>query len=146
MAWLAGEHHCPVGRRGPARPGQALVEAALSLSLVLLLTVVIIEVLLSGHAWQLAVSAAQEGARVASAEDRTLTDGVRQARALLDRGLGARADGLMVTPACAVVVADRCQAESVAIQITGEAEIPLLTGVPLRLPLDVTVSMFVEGR
>lgn len=131
---------------GLARPGQALVETVLGLGVVLALTVAIVEVVLYGHTWQLAVSAAQEGARVASAEGRTLSDGVRQAQALLDRGLGPRADRLTVTPTCAVVVADRCQAEAVAIQVSGEAELPLITGVPLRLPLEVTVSMLVEGR
>ena len=142
---LPAQRHRP-GRRPSARPGQALVETALCLTLLLALFGAIVEVALYAHARQVAVSAAQEGARVASAEGRTLTDGARQARALLDRSLGARADRLTVTPLCAAVAADRCLAEAVAVQVSGEAELPLLGVIPLRLPLDVTISMFVEGR
>ncbi|MCC6629015.1 MAG: pilus assembly protein [Chloroflexi bacterium] len=127
----------------PARSGQALVESALALALLLAVVASIVEVALYAQARQVAVAAAQEGARVASADGRTLDDGVRQARALLALGLGRGADRLAVSPVCARIVAGACRAEVVALRVEGERELALLGGA-VALPLTVEVSMYVE--
>lgn len=136
----------PRGRIDPfrcCRPGQALIEAALSLTVLLAVVAGVVEFALYAQARQVAVAAAQEGARVASAEGRTLDEGVRQARALLALGLGPAAARLIVAPVCARVVDGACRAETVAIRIGGDYPLALVGGA-VALPLDVEVPMFVE--
>ncbi len=137
-------HHPPVGG-GRSRPGQSLVETALSLTVLLLVVTGVVEFALYAHTRQVAVSAAQEGARVASAEGRTLTEGVRQARALLDQALGPRARWFTVTPRCAAVQGDVCGAAIVGVQVAGDYPLQVIGGGALRLPIAVEVQMFMEG-
>ena len=137
--------HHPPARVGLSRPGQGLVETALSLSVLLSVVVGVVEIALYAHTRQVAVSAAQEGARVASAEGRTLTEGVRQARALLDQALGPRAHWFAVTPRCDAVRADVCGAEIVAVHVAGDYPLQVIGGGELRLPIEVEVRMFVES-
>jgi Flp pilus assembly protein TadG len=131
-------------RRGVTRPGQGLVEFALALSLLLLVVLGTIELALLAHTHQVAVSAAQEGARVASAEGRTLTEGVRQAEALLAVGLGGRAELLTVTTRCAATVDDSCVAEAVAVRVSGDYPLRVFGRAPIAVPIDVEVLMHVE--
>ena len=135
---------CGPGRRPAGRAGQGMVEFALALTVLLLVVLGSMEVALLAHTRQVVVSAAQEGARVASAEGRTLTEGRGQAQALLARGLGARADLFTVTAGCAVAVADVCTAETVAIRVSGAYPLQVLGRAPLAIPLEIEISMFTE--
>ena len=76
-------------RRG--HRGQALVEAAVALPLLLLAAVGLVQFALVAHAYNVVTGAAQDGARVAAAVDRTLADGEAHTTALLRAGLGRSA-------------------------------------------------------
>ena len=90
------------GAAGPPSPawlaaggrGQALVEAALVFPVLLVSAIALVQFGLYAHAQQVVTAAAQEGARVAAAEDGRLQDGVAQAQALLQAGLGPSAGGV----------------------------------------------------
>ena len=89
--------------------GQALVEAALVFPILLMSAIALVQFGLYAHAEQVITAAAQEGARAAAAEDGSVQDGVAQAQALLQAGLGPSAgdvnlravdDGQTVTFTC----------------------------------------------
>jgi Flp pilus assembly protein TadG len=67
---------------------QALVEAALAIVPVLLAAVGLVQFALYLYAWHVLDAAVLEGARVASAQGRTLDDGVAYAQQLVRGGLG----------------------------------------------------------
>jgi Flp pilus assembly protein TadG len=73
-------------RRGAA---QALVESALVLPLLIVLSLGILQVVLYAHARDVLTSAVQEGARLAAEDGRGLDEGDARARALVTAGLGA---------------------------------------------------------
>jgi hypothetical protein len=81
---------CPATVRRGHR-GQALVEAAVALPLLLLAAVGLVQFALVAHAYNVVTGAAQDGARVAAAVDRTLADGEAHTTALLRAGLGRSA-------------------------------------------------------
>jgi hypothetical protein len=137
--------HRPGSPEPRPRHGQALVETVLALTLLLSAVIGVVEIGLYAIAHQVIVSAAQEGARVASAEGRTLTEGRRQAAALLDFGPGVRADRFAITPRCDAVVDDVCQGQLVAMRIAGAYPLLILGGAGLAIPVDVEIRMFVEG-
>src|SRR5689334_14542308 len=68
--------------------GQALVEAAVAFPLLLMMAIALVQFGLYAHASHVVMAAAQEGARVAAAEDGGLHAGVAQAQAVLQAGLG----------------------------------------------------------
>jgi len=68
---------------------QALVESALVLPLVILLSLGVLQVVLYAHARDVLTSAVQEGARLAAEDGRTLDEGYARAEALVTAGLGA---------------------------------------------------------
>jgi Flp pilus assembly protein TadG len=91
----------PTGRAlapaaGRVERGQALVEAALALPLLVLVALAVLQLALLAHAQHVVTGAAQDGARVAAAADRTPADGAAHAEALLVAGLGRAADGATV--------------------------------------------------
>ena len=116
--------------------GQALVEAAVSFPLLVLLLLVVVEGALYVHALHVVLGAAREGAHAAAAEHATPEEAVdagrSRARDVLEAGLGQYADMLQVTdPAL--------DGGSVVVEIHGG--LPLFFGgpgqnVPVRLPLD----------
>ena len=82
-------------------PGQALVEAAVSFPLLVLLLLVVVEGALYVHALHVVLGAAREGAHAAAAEHATVEEAVdagrSRARDVLEAGLGQYADGLQVS-------------------------------------------------
>ena len=77
-------------RRGER--GQALVETAVALPLLLLVAVGLVQFALFSHAANVVTGAVQDGARAGAAENRTASDGVNHARAILRAGLGEAAE------------------------------------------------------
>lgn len=116
--------------------GQALVEAAVSFPLLVLLLLVIVEGALYVHALHVVLGAAREGAHAAAAEHATIEDAVEDGRArareVLDAGLGQYATSMeVVNPAL--------DDGSVLVEVRGS--MPLFFGgpgqdTPMRLPLD----------
>ena len=82
--------------RGADQRGQALVEAALAFPLLLLTALGLVQFALFAHAQHVVTGAAQDGARVAAAEDRTVEDGVGHAEAVVRAGLGRSAEEVTV--------------------------------------------------
>ena len=80
--------------------GQALVEAAVSFPLLVLLLLVIVEGALYAHALHVVLGAAREGAHAAAAEHATIDDAVEagraRAREVLEAGLGQYAASIEV--------------------------------------------------
>ena len=67
---------------------QALVESALVLPLVIMLSLGVLQVVLYAHARDVLTSAVQEGARLAAEDGRSLDEGYARAQALVTAGLG----------------------------------------------------------
>jgi hypothetical protein len=76
--------------------GQALVECALVLPLVVMLTLGVLQVVLYAHARGVLTSAVQEGARLAAEDGRGLDEGYARAEALVTAGLGSSVDPVNV--------------------------------------------------
>ena len=116
--------------------GQALVEAAVSFPLLVLLLLVIVESSLYVHALHVVLGAAREGAHAAAAEHATIEDAVEDGRArareVLEAGLGRYAASIEVLdPAL--------DGGSVLVEVRGS--MPLFFGgpgqdTPVQLPLD----------
>ncbi len=87
-------------RRGRLRTrrerGQVLVETAVALPVLLTVAIGLVQFALYYHAQNVVTIAAQDGARLAAAEDRTVADGVSHAQALLRAGLGRSATDVTV--------------------------------------------------
>src|SRR6266542_2145731 len=82
-------------RRAPAgglERGDALVEAALTLPVLLMVALAVVQFSLYAHARHVVAAAAQEGARTAAVEGGSLEEGVAYAQELLRAGLGRHAD------------------------------------------------------
>ena len=116
--------------------GQALVEAAVSFPLLVLLLLVIVEGALYVHALHVVLGAAREGAHAAAAEHATvedaIDDGRGRAREVLDAGLGQYAASIKI-------VDPMLDDGSVVVEIHGS--FPLFLGgpgqdAPAQLPLD----------
>ena len=76
--------------------GAAMVETAVAFPLLILVALGLVQFALFAHAQNVVVGAAQDGARVAAAEDRNIEDGLARARDLLRAGLGPSAEGVSV--------------------------------------------------
>lgn len=116
--------------------GQALVEAAVSFPLVVLLLLAVVEGALYVHALHVVLGAAREGAHAAAAEHATVEEAVDagrdRAQEVLDAGLGQYADALQVTDPV-------LDGGSVVVEIHGG--MPLFFGGPgqnaaVEIPLD----------
>ncbi len=116
--------------------GQALVEAAVSFPLIVMLLLAVVEGALYVHALHVVLGAAREGAHAAGAEHATVDEAVEagrsRARDVLAAGLGRYADDLQVTDPV-------LDGGSVVVEIHGG--LPLFFGgpgqdAPVHLPLD----------
>jgi Flp pilus assembly protein TadG len=117
--------------------GQALVESALAFPLLLLLALALVQLALYVHTENVTIGACQDGARVASAADGTVSDGVATARALLRAGLGSSANEVRVVGTMG--------AGSVVLEAQGQLPLVLpWVGNP-SLPLHARVLMTREG-
>jgi Flp pilus assembly protein TadG len=74
-----------------------MVEFALALPVLLVITIGVVQFALVYHARDVAGTAVQEGARLAAAEGRTPAEGAARAREVLESGLGSSAGGFTVT-------------------------------------------------
>lgn len=119
------------------QPGQALVEAALAFPLLLLVALGLVQFALFAHAQHVVTGAAQDGARVAAAEDGTVEDGVAHAQAVLRAGLGRSAEEVTVQG-----VGD---GESVAIEARGRLRMIIPWVADATLPLEAR-SMITKER
>jgi hypothetical protein len=117
-------------------PAQALVEAAVTFPLLVLLLLVLVEGALFVHAHHVVLTAAREGALAAASEhasaDEAALDGKARATEVLDAGLGQYAAFLQVDD-------PTFDGGSVVLDIHGS--MPLVLGAPgqngpVRLPLD----------
>ena len=116
--------------------GAATVEAALVLGVFLIVLFAIVEFALFWHAEHVVQGAVQDGARVASAEDGTLDDGVQRAQLLLKAGLGKGADRVQVTALDG--------GEKIAVQAQGQWAIGIPSTLTGNLPLQARAVMSKE--
>ena len=85
--------------RSRACGSQALVEFALVLPLVVMVSLGMVQVVLYAHARDVLISSVQEGARLAAEEGRGTDEGSARAQALVTAGLGNSLDDLRLRAA-----------------------------------------------
>jgi hypothetical protein len=111
---------------------QALVESALVLPLVIMLSLGVLQVVLYMHARDVLASAVQEGARLAAEDGRGLDEGYARAEALVMAGLGSSVEPMRL---------DGSQdSEIVALRVSASLR-PILP-----LPLIASLPIHAEGR
>jgi Flp pilus assembly protein TadG len=110
-----------------AEGGQAVVEAAVAFPVLLMMALALVQFALYAHAAHVVAAAAQEGARVAAAEDGALEEGVAQAQALLRAGLGPTADGVSLRAAE--------DGQAVSLAVTGQLRLVIPWSADASLPL-----------
>jgi hypothetical protein len=124
----------------PSR-GQALVESALVLPLVLMLSLGVLQVVLYTHARSVLVSAVEEGARLAAEDGRGLDEGYARAEALVKAGLGGS-----VTPVHAY---GRMDGDVVAVSLDTHLRpilpLPLIGDLPIHAEGHVARERFRPG-
>lgn len=114
-------------------PGQAMIEAALGLSLLILAGAGVLQFSLWMHAEGVVTAAVQDGARVASSDGRTLGEGYREAESLLRDGLGASAALVRLEPTE--------DAGTVRFEATGTLPAIFPWGPAAMIPLHASASM-----
>ena len=107
--------------------GAAMVETAIAFPLLLIVALGLVQFALYAHAQNVVVGAAQDGARVAAAEDRDLDAGLAHAQALLRAGLGQSAQAVTVHgfDGGEVVVVETQGRLRLIIPWVGDASLPL---------------------
>jgi hypothetical protein len=124
-----------------ASAAQALVEFALVLPLLVVLSLGLVQVVLYAHARDVLLSSVQEGARLAAEDGRLLDDGYARAQTLLTAGLGNSLDALQVAASLDDdVVAVRAEASLRPIM-----PLPLAQGLPLQAEARVMRERFRPG-
>ena len=86
----------PLHGRGLGLRGTATLETALCFPLVLMTAIGLVQFTIYWHAQNVVTGAAQDGARVAASDGRTLADGVNYAQTLIAAGLGPSAQNVQV--------------------------------------------------
>jgi hypothetical protein len=114
-------------------PGQAMLEAALAFSLLILAGAGVLQFSLWMHAEGVVTAAVQDGARVASSNGRTLDEGYREAESLLRDGLGASAALVRLEPTE--------DAGTVRFEATGTLPAIFPWGPVAAIPLHASASM-----
>jgi hypothetical protein len=127
--------------RSRCSPGQALVESALVLPLLITLGLGVLQVVLYAHARGVLTSAVQEGARLAAEDGRGLDEGVARARALVSAGLGSSVDPVRLD--------GRLDDELVAVWVDAHLRpilpLPLVSDLPIRVEGHVARERFRPG-
>ena len=77
---------------GTVERGSAVVETAITLPILLIVTLAVLQFALYAHASHVVAAAAREGARTAAADGASLEEGVAYAQDLLRVGLGQTGD------------------------------------------------------
>jgi Flp pilus assembly protein TadG len=113
--------------------GQALVETALVMPLLIALSLGVLQVALYAHARDVLLSAAQEGARLAAEDGRSLDDGLARMTDLARAGLGTTVEPLHVAAG----------GDPDVVEITIDTSLSPILPLPLRggLPLHVRASI-----
>jgi hypothetical protein len=108
--------------------GQATVEAALLALLMGLVVVLVAQTAFWLHAENVAIAAAQEGARAATAQGSDLAQGVAVGQGLLDAGLGPSGDQVQLN----------ATEDATSVTMTAKGSWPLLLGStgPFALPIN----------
>jgi Flp pilus assembly protein TadG len=114
-------------------PGQAMLETALIIPLVMLAAVGVMQFALWMHAESIVTAAAQDGARIASSETGTPGQGLAAARSLLHDGLGPNAAFVQVVPSE--------DASTVRFEATGSLPAIFPWGPMTTIPLHASASM-----
>jgi hypothetical protein len=120
---------------------QALVEFTLILPLVIVLTLGVVQVALYAHARDVAISAVQEGARLAAEDGRTLAEGRQRAQALISAGLGTSADPVTISGSMDSDTAHL----SLAATVHPVLPLPLIGSLPVTAEASVTRERFRPG-
>src|ERR1700682_3433745 len=106
---------------------QALVESALVLPLVIMLSLGVLPVVLYAHARDVLTTAVQEGARLAAEDGRSLDEGYARAEALVTAGLGTSVEPVRLDGSL--------DGESVALGVDANLRpilpLPLIQGLPI---------------
>jgi Flp pilus assembly protein TadG len=118
-----------------------MVELAIVMPVVLIVLIGVVQFALVYHAKNVAATAAQEGARLAAAEDRTAAEGAERTREVLRSGLGKRGEEFGVTA--------EDGEETVVVRAEGEYPliIPWVTGntIPISASSEVRKEGFRSG-
>ena len=127
--------------RRQASAAQALVEFALVLPLLVVLSLGLVQVALYAHARDVLLSSVQEGARLAAEDGRLLAEGYERSEALVTAGLGSSLDTLQLAASLDDdVVAVRADA-----WLRPIVPLPLARGLPLHVEAWVTRERFRPG-
>ena len=113
--------------------GQASLELALALPLLLLVAIALLQFAVFYHAQNVVTAAVQDGARVAAADGRSLEEGLGHARALLQAGLGGRAGDVQLQ--------GQDTGDVVLIEARGGLRAIIPWGADARLPLGARALM-----
>jgi Flp pilus assembly protein TadG len=129
----------PSRRRASA--AQALVEFALVLPLLVVLSLGLVQVVLYAHARDVLLSSVQEGARLAAEDGRLLEDGYARAETLVAAGLGTSLDTLQLAASL----------DNDVVEVSADARLrpvvplPVADGLPLHVEAWVTRERFRPG-
>jgi len=129
----------PSRRRASA--AQALVEFALVLPLLVVLSLGLVQVVLYAHARDVLLSSVQEGARLAAEDGRLLDDGYARAETLVTAGLGNSLDALQLSASL----------DDEVVEVRADASLrpimplPVARGLPLHVEAWVTRERFRPG-
>ncbi len=118
---------------GERASGQALVETALVMPLLVVLSLGVLQVALYAHARDVLLSAAQEGARLAAEDGRNLDDGVDRLNELARVGLGTSVQPLQT----------HARSEPEFVEVTIDTSLSPVLPLPIEggLPLRVRATM-----
>ena len=127
--------------RTRAYGSQALVEVALVLPVMVMLSLGSVQVVLYAHAPDVLIAAVQEGARLGAEDGRTAAEGSDRARALVAAGLGTSLDDLQLHSAA--------DGEVVGLQadawLRPMVPLPITVGLPLHAEAWVARERFRPG-
>ena len=118
--------------------GQALVEAALVMPVLILMTLGVLQVVLYAHARDVLLTATQDGARLAAEDGGTLAAGYQRIQSLATAGLGSSVQPLQLR--C------RCDADHVDVSLDTALRpiipLPFADHLPLHVRASVTRERF----
>ncbi|MPZ49732.1 MAG: hypothetical protein GEU75_10650 [Dehalococcoidia bacterium] len=137
----------PRSKRWPLRvlaggeQAQTMVELAIVMPVLLIVLIGVVQFALVYHAKNVAATAAQEGARFAAADGRTVSEGADRARDVLESGLGKKGADFSVTA--------QGEGETVVVRAEGDYSliIPWVTGssIPIAATSEVRKEAFRSG-
>jgi hypothetical protein len=121
------------GKQRRRAAGQALVETALVMPLLIVLSLGLLQVALYAHARDVLLGAAQEGARLAAEDGRALEDGLTRVNDVARAGLGTTVEPLRT----------QVRREPETVEIVIDTSLSPILPLPLAggLPLHVRASM-----